>query len=800
MWPGYRVFIMKIRSKLFLVFLFISIAPIAVISYISIFKFQEVVKGDLGTSFKALAEEKAKWIDHELNERVSAAQGLATDPVLVGALREANRRYAGRGDDDINTEIARIDREWIGAKGKTARAGNILSSGVSALLRGYQERSPEWYGEIFITDIRGATVAMTGTLTDYFQADEGWWQGGFNKGQGAVFLDHRGYDESVGALALGVVVPVMDSGSVIGILKVNNRIKKILEIVSETGSERAVDSFLADTRGELVAAGGDLSKEGLTDFERGLVARGEAGWAEELYGDKKKIEAYAPVRSEIHSRVLGTATKRGVSGESWEPSTWFIFMELDEEVAFAPVFEIRNSIFVVSAALIALVVALAVVFARGLLRPLEKLTKGAEIIGSGNLRHSIDVHSTDEIGELSTAFNEMAANLMATTVTRDKLRTEVEERKRVEEILRDERGYLEKLHNSLGEAVFIVKMPERTIEFANPSVESIFGYSSEECVGRNTSMIHVKGGYEEFGGKLKAAMEGGEELVRTEQRLKRKSGEEFPAGITTTFFKEGGEVTRVISLMRDISEVKRYQQRIKASLEEKEILLKEIHHRVKNNLQVISSILNLQSGYIGDEGLKGIFQESQDRIRSMALIHERLYKSGDLASIDCPEYIRALTSIIFRSYSSSGVRLTLDVKDIELDIDTSVPLGLILNELCTNALKYAFPEGKSKGPEELLVSLNSAEDDNYELVVRDNGVGLPEDLDLDNIDTMGLSLVKSMVRQLDGTIEMGNKDEATGATFTIRFPPPSHTGHSEVKAEMKAEVKDDETREKDRGG
>ena len=769
---------MKIRLKLLLVFLLVSLIPILIISNVSIVKFQEVVKGDLGTSFKVLAEEKAEWVDYVLRERVFDAQGLAADPVLVEALREANRRYRDRGDEGINREISRIDKEWISAKGRTARAGAISASGLSAFLGGFQERNPEKYGEIFVTDVRGATVAMTGTLTDYYQADEGWWQGGYNKGEGAIFLDHRGYDESIGALTLGVVVPVMDSGEVIGILKVNNRIKEILEIVSKTGSGRDVESFLADTRGELVAASGGYHMDGITDFEMGLLGPGESGWSEDIHGQRRTVQAYAPVKSEIHSRVLGKATKKGVSGEAWEPTRWFIFIEADEDVAFAPVYRIRDTIFVVSAVLMAMVVVLAVVVARGLLGPLEKLTKGAEIIGSGNLTHSIDVHSTDEIGELSTAFNKMASNLMATTVTRDMLITEVEERKRVEEILRDERGYLKKLHDTLGEAVFIVKMPERTFVFANTSVESIFGYSPEECVGRNTSMIHVKGGYEEFAGKLKAAMEGGEELVRTEQRLKRKSGEEFPAGITTSFFREGGEVTRVISLIRDISEVKRYEERIKASLEEKEILLKEIHHRVKNNLQVISSILNLQSGYIGDEGLKDIFKESQDRIRSMALIHERLYKSGDLASIDCPEYIRALTTIIFRSYSSSGVRLTLDVKDIELDIDTSVPLGLILNELCTNALKYAFPEGAFKGPGELLVSLGSAEDDNYELVVSDNGVGLPEDLDLDKIDTMGLNLVKSMVRQLGGTLEMdghdgkAGKEGRTGAVFTIRFPRP----------------------------
>ncbi len=342
---------------------------------------------------------------------------------------------------------------------------------------------------------------------------------------------------------------------------------------------------------------------------------------------------------------------------------------------------------------------------------------------------------------------------------------DITEKKRIEEELKLEKEYFEKLYNSLGEAVFTVNIPDRLIESANPSVETIFGYSPRECIGKPTEMFYPKGEADEFGKKLKSAMDKGSDLLRTEHRLIRKNKDEFPAGITTTFFREAGEITRVISIVRDITAQKLADEQIKASLKEKEVLLKEIHHRVKNNLQVVSSILNLQSGYIEDKKLQEVFRESQNRIKSMALVHEQLYQTSDLSNISFSEYVNALITNIFRSYaySPSLVEFKADIEDIKIDIDTSIVLGLLLNELCTNALKYSFVDGR-KG--EFKVSF-SQEDNNYILVVSDNGVGLPDGLDLEKAKSMGFLLVRSMITQLDGTLEV---DSSSGTSFKITFP------------------------------
>jgi two-component sensor histidine kinase len=214
---------------------------------------------------------------------------------------------------------------------------------------------------------------------------------------------------------------------------------------------------------------------------------------------------------------------------------------------------------------------------------------------------------------------------------------------------------------------------------------------------------------------------------------------------------------------REITERAQAEAKIKASLKEKEILLQEIHHRVKNNLQVISSLLNLQSQGIQDEKTLEVFQESQNRIRSMALIHEKLYRSSDLARVDFAEYIRNLASFLIRSYKSRAVRLDLQAADIYLSIDDAVPCGLIVNELISNALKHAFVDGREG---EICVMMQQLADRQVRLVVRDNGVGLPKDVDYMNTGSLGLQLVTMLVEQLDGTIEIRNN---VGAEFEILF-------------------------------
>jgi two-component sensor histidine kinase len=250
-------------------------------------------------------------------------------------------------------------------------------------------------------------------------------------------------------------------------------------------------------------------------------------------------------------------------------------------------------------------------------------------------------------------------------------------------------------------------------------------------------------------------------LDRAEQALKKVNRElELRVKERTAELVKANE-----ELQTEIGERRRAEEQIKASLREKEVLLKEIHHRVKNNLQVISSLLYLQSKSIEDEETLEMFKDGWNRIRSMALVHERLYQSRDLARIDFAEYVRNLADYLFRSYGvdSSLIKLKINVRDVSVGIDTAVPCGLILNELVSNSLKHAFPRGRAG---EIRIELRSGGEGECSLIVSDDGVGLPGDLDFRDTESLGLQLVNTLVDQLEGIIEV---DRNGGTAFRITF-------------------------------
>jgi PAS domain S-box-containing protein len=226
-----------------------------------------------------------------------------------------------------------------------------------------------------------------------------------------------------------------------------------------------------------------------------------------------------------------------------------------------------------------------------------------------------------------------------------------------------------------------------------------------------------------------------------------------------------GQMKGVIEYVRDITERKKAEDRLQDSLQEKEVLLREIHHRVKNNMQVISSLLNLQSRQIKDPHVLEMFKESQRRIRSMALIHERLYQSSDLSRIEFSQYLRNLATHLFHSYQvdASRVQLKIEAEEVHLNINTAIPCGLIVNELISNALKHGFPEGRSG---QLDIDLRRVAGDGYVLRVKDDGVGFPEGLDFRKTETLGMQIVSTLVSQIDASIDLAREK---GTEFTIHF-------------------------------
>jgi PAS domain S-box-containing protein len=351
----------------------------------------------------------------------------------------------------------------------------------------------------------------------------------------------------------------------------------------------------------------------------------------------------------------------------------------------------------------------------------------------------------------------------------------IAERRRIEEGLRESEARNRAILETALDSIVTMDHQGRILDF-NPAAERTFGHRRAEVIGRPVADL-ISPAPRQRDRKGPAYQLAAGERYLTEGRIElaglRADGSEFPMELAITRTPPNGPPV-FTGYLRDITERRRTEDRLIASLNEKEVLLKEIHHRVKNNLQIISSLLNLQSAQIKDSRSLEAFRESQNRVRSLALIHEKLYQSRDLATLDFRDYVRTLATRLFLSYrvNPDSIRLQLNVGDVSLRVDTAVLCGMIINELISNSLKYAFPEG---GAGVVAVSLETDADHTATLMVRDDGVGFPKDVDFRNTESLGLQLVVSLTQQLEGTIEL---DTSQGTAFKIVFPEARFSPHA----------------------
>jgi PAS domain S-box-containing protein len=342
----------------------------------------------------------------------------------------------------------------------------------------------------------------------------------------------------------------------------------------------------------------------------------------------------------------------------------------------------------------------------------------------------------------------------------------VVERSRAEAALRESEMRFRSVAQSANDAIVSCNAYGLIIAW-NKGARAIFGYAEEEMLGNALTLIvpdcmrilstdnhelMLSGPHSPFGRTIEAVG-------------RNKMGEEFPIELSVADWRIGEDVF-FTAIIRNILKRKEAEAHISASLLEKEVLLKEIHHRVKNNLQIISSLLRLQSQKVTDSRTLDMFRESQNRVQSMALIHEYLYQSRDMARINFSEYIRKLTAHLLRSYgvTPGGVRLNVDVDETPLDLDTAIPCGLIITELVSNSLKHAFP-AQAEGHIDVRFHTPD-EGKHYALTVKDDGKGIPPGLNLDKTESLGLRLVNTLTQQLKGHIQVENH---IGTQITITF-------------------------------
>jgi len=349
-----------------------------------------------------------------------------------------------------------------------------------------------------------------------------------------------------------------------------------------------------------------------------------------------------------------------------------------------------------------------------------------------------------------------------------KLNQEINERKVAERELEEREKYLSSILRDTPDAIVVTDSDLKVVSW-NPGAENTFKYSKEETIGKKLNELVVGEDKIQEGENLSKKVFTGKLVQPFETVRKDKYGNRIHVILAASPIMVEKKMTGIVIVYTDITSQKKHEEELEKSLKEKDILLKEIHHRVKNNLSVISALLNLQSSYLEDKKAKEMFQDSRNRVLTMMSIHEKLYKSEDITKVDFESYLESTVNNLFKIYGINwdDISYKVDVKNVSLSIEKAIPCGLIINELVTNSLKYAFNEMEDqKGIIEIIMHKSNGK--HIELVIRDNGKGLPDNINLQETESLGLKLVDILSkRQLEGELNINGGE---GTEFKIKFP------------------------------
>lgn len=406
----------------------------------------------------------------------------------------------------------------------------------------------------------------------------------------------------------------------------------------------------------------------------------------------------------------------------------------------------RNTRIIIIITCIAFIVAswLAYLIYHSIARPLNHLTLATEEIGKGNLKKRIQIGTNDELEQLGESFNKMAENLNNSMVSRE---------------------YVNNIIQSMGD-MLVVTSKDYKIKLINRSIAETLNYDDRDLIGSEYWTLIS----DEYVGDLKNYVSHSREKRSFEAIYSTKKGKDIPVIISYSYLEgKSGEDDGIVFVASNITAQKEAEEKVSRSLKEKEVLLAEIHHRVKNNLAVISGLLEMQVWNLPDNDKSiGPLKESQLRIHSIALVHELLYQSETLSEIKLDEYINKLLEAIQKTHKNKDklIEVVTDLEPVTLTIHKAIPASLLLNELVVNSYKHAF-KGLVDGQIDVILSQINGK---IELVVQDNGVGLPADFDPMRQSSLGMTLIKTLVQQIEAKFKVGlREDIASGSKFTVYF-------------------------------
>ncbi|MBM3133186.1 MAG: PAS domain S-box protein, partial [Chloroflexi bacterium] len=716
---------MRIQSKI-LVLIFVTVlATGGVATLVGRAISMNTVEDEISDHLVSTAQSRTHHIQTVLDSQSQTLQVTASAAAMyVGLL---NQGFGGITRDVARPLSASLIQGMARSNSQVRKVAYVYSDGV------VEHSWPE--------DLTGLDVSETEAFRRGIEA--------YANGQVVVTVGDTDFGDEADELLLTAVAPVSVNGRLDAVMVMCFAMEDLSRItIDATGLGETGEVYIVDEDGYMLTPSRFKGEEAiltqkvdLSGIQPYLGDLGDSG----VGGEEWKVVSST---NYMGSKVFGVYSYLPELG-------WTVVVEKGSSEAYAPVSSLTRTMLWTLFAILLLGTLASFLISRALSRPILRLHRGAEEIMNGNWDYDVSTSAKDEIGALSRAFSKMTANLKKShealkeyseglevkveertrelATANEELSKEIAERKEAQESLARSESYFRSLIENAPDMIIVLNA-DGTLRYVSPSAVRLHGLPLEEAIGKSCfDWIHPDDlprvseiferavrdpGYTasiNLRARSKEGLWRSFELVgqnflhdpavngivinyhditerkQAEEALQRAHDElEVRVRERTAQLANANEV-----LQGEVMERQKAEEQIRASLKEKEVLLKEIHHRVKNNLQVISSLLNLQAANLTDESTLVMFKESQNRVKSMALIHERLYQSKDLAKVDFTEYLQNLATHLFRTYGakSSSIDLKVDVKDVSLSIDSAVPCGLIVNELLTNALKYAFPVG-----------------------------------------------------------------------------------------------------------
>ena len=808
--------VMKFSNKLSLAILITGMIVLITISY-TIYKisYNSIIKSQFMYT-KSIADEVSNDIDHLLYEKVKTTLTLANTPIIKKALEKSNISYADLSDEKRTKSIKLLNEKWKSTKDLTDNfILKFTDNKVSHFLKNQQALLKGEYGEIFLTNKFGALVASTSKLSTLAHGHKYWWLGSYLNGEGAVFFDDRGYDDSVGGYVLGLVVPIRKGEEIIGILKCNlNILGSVSELISGA-EDKLIGKFkLTRSGGMVVFEEGfePLSTQIHDSIFKKLKSKNNEPFIINDSGEKYVVgcSEIKLTKGEKGYGFGGTFEsvdhKKGNTGESW-----YVLCYRQMNVVLAPITESIKSLILMGFAIILILVLVSYLFGRKIAKPLAIINKATEKIGKGDFESRIDVRRKDEFGDLAHSFNSMAGKLQQTTTTVELLENEVEHSKQTEEALRESEEKYRTLVDNLPVGVYR-NLPGPTGQFlmANPAFCKMFGFKNEEEVKKMAPA--------ELYANPKERQQYSDSLIEKrvvendERRMVKRDG--TPVHTSTTsrvVYGKDGEVSHFDSIMLDITEKQRLEAQLQQATKMEAIatLAGGVAHEFNNALMaVLGNIELLRIDLPEDERRDRSFDAMNESGHRMSRLTDQLlaYSEGGKYNVKNVklDYFTIETLPILQHDLSPEVRVeTHFPKDISYIRADHAQMQMVLSAIVANSNEAIEDVGIIK-----ITAENKDVDDDFTkqhpglkpgsyvcLTIEDDGKGMDEEEKEKIFEPffttkfqgrgMGMAAVYGIIKGHDGTITV---DSELGKGTVVRIYLPA----IEVKEEVK-KVKQPET-------